>query len=323
MSQKTGYDLLSYEREIWQKGIRFIAGIDEAGRGPWAGPVVAAAVIWPEEVPLSGLRDSKALSSKKREEFFDIIRERAISYGIGMVDAEEIDRVNILQATFSAMKKALEQLSVSPEFLLIDGNHRIPGLNIPQRTLIRGDSLSLSVAAAGVLAKVTRDRIMQQIGRKFPKYGFDRHKGYGTREHREKLSILGPTELHRFTFKPVRKKLGEWGEERAVRFLMDSGYKILDRNVRTRFGEVDILAEDRGVIIFIEVKARSSDRFGRGEESVSMYKQRRIVKSAFQIMKKRNLVNKSFRFDVLSIHSENGKRWRMELIKNAFEGGEE
>ena len=315
------FDPLFYERDLWGKGITCVAGIDEAGRGPWAGPVVAGAVVLAENCYIPGLRDSKTLSPRRREEFSRIIKEKAISYSIGMVDSEEIDNLNILQATFKAMKKALEGLPGRPQFLLVDGCHRIPGIDIPQLALVKGDSLSLSVSAAGVLAKVTRDEIMQRLDKEFPRHGFKRHKGYGTREHEMCLNRFGPTEIHRFSFRPVersRKKLGRWGEERARRFLKDNGYKILGKNVRTRLGEVDILAEDDGIVVFIEVKTRASDRFGRGEESISLVKQRRLVRMAFQIMKSQNLFARDFRFDVLSIYRDRDKKWKMNLIKNAF-----
>jgi uncharacterized protein (TIGR00252 family) len=322
-------DPLFYEKELWQKGIKMVAGIDEAGRGPWAGPVVAAAVIWPEDFYLDGLKDSKALTPKKRNEFFKIIKEKAISYGVGIINAEEIDRVNILQATFKAMRQALAQLQSPPQFLLVDGKHRIPEIDIPQLALVKGDSLSLSIAAASILAKVTRDEIMLGLEEKFPDYGFSRHKGYGTALHQKALKRFGPSRLHRFSFRPVenasgyisRRGLGNWGEEQALRFLEDKGYKIISRNVRTRLGEVDIVAEDKGTVVFIEVKTRSSNRFGRGEEAVSLAKQRRLVKLAFQFMKIKNLTGKDFRFDVLSAFRDGGGVWRMELIQNAFEGG--
>ena len=321
-------DHLFYEKDLWQKGIKFVAGIDEAGRGPWAGPVVAAAVIWPEDFYLKGLRDSKALTAKKRNDFFKIIKEKVIAYGLGVINADEIDRVNILQATFKAMRQALAQLSPSPQFLLVDGKHRIPGIDIPQLALVKGDSLSHSIAAASVLAKVTRDELMFSLDEKFPRYGFSRHKGYGTAFHQKALKKFGPSPLHRFSFRPVenvsgypsRRGLGNWGEEKAARFLEDKGYKVLDRNVRTRLGEVDIVAEDKGTVVFIEVKTRSSNRFGRGEESVSLAKQRRLLRLAFQFMKAKSLTGKDFRFDVLSAFRDGGGAWRMELIQNAFGG---
>jgi ribonuclease HII len=345
------FDTLSYEKELWQKGIKYVAGMDEAGRGPWAGPVVAAAVILPENfysiscgtgftiaagrgrVDFSGIRDSKRLSPKKRKELSIIIKENAVAYSTGIVQSEEIDNLNILQATFKAMKKALEQLPARPQFLLVDGNCRIPGIDMPQLTIIKGDSLSLSIAAASILAKVTRDEIMQKLNRKFPYYGFSRHKGYGTREHEKKLKKFGPSELHRFSFRPVKnfilrqttgagvngKKLGRWGEKRAIKFLQNNGYKILNQNVRTRNGEVDIVAEDNGTVVFIEVKTRFSQNFGRGEEALSLFKQRRLIKVAFQIMKNRHLADRDFRFDVLSLFWDRDKKWKMGLIKNAFE----
>jgi uncharacterized protein (TIGR00252 family) len=316
------FDNLAYEKDLWQKGIKFVAGVDEAGRGPWAGPVVAAAVIFPEDIHIEGIKDSKALSPKKREEFSGIIREKALSFATGIVESDEIDSINILQATFSAMRKALEQLSKKPQFLLVDGNRRIPEVDIPQLAIIKGDTLSMSIIAAGILAKVTRDEIMLKYHEKFPEYGFIRHKGYGTREHEKRLKDFGPSELHRFSFSPVRgakKMLGRWGEEKAVRFLRERGYEILGRNLRTRFGEVDILAENEGVVAFVEVKTRSKDTFGRGEEAVSRLKQKRLIKLAQQIINNNNMSGRSFRFDVLSINFGRDRNWEMELIKDAFQ----
>lgn len=316
------FDTLAYEKDLWQKGIKFVAGVDEAGRGPWAGPVVAAAVIFPEDIHIDGIKDSKALSPKKREQFSRIIREKAFSFGTGIVESDEIDSINILQATFGAMKKALEQLSKNPQFLLVDGNRRIPGIDIPQLAIIKGDTLSVSIIAAGILAKVTRDEIMVQYHEKFPEYGFVRHKGYGTREHEKRLKDFGPSDLHRFSFKPVggaKKTLGRWGEEKAARFLKDRGYEILGRNLRTRFGELDILAENEGVIAFVEVKTRSRDTFGRGEEAVSYLKQKRLIKLAQQIINSKNMAGRDFRFDVLSIYFDRDRKWEVELIKDAFQ----
>lgn len=309
---------------MWQKGIRYIAGIDEAGRGPWAGPVVAAAIIWPEGVYVEGLKDSKKLSPKKRKDFYKIIKEEALSYGLGIVKAEEIDNFNILQATFKAMREALTRLSPRPQFLLIDGNHRLPETDIPQLALVKGDSLSLSISAASILAKVTRDEIMMGLEDKFPQYGFSRHKGYGTIRHEQALRRFGPSAQHRFSFQPVaescrqfsRKLLGRKGEEMASRFLEEKGYKVIGRNIRTRFGEIDIVAKDKETIAFIEVKTRRSDTFGRGEEAISLLKQRRMAKVAVQFMK--NYPDNDFRFDVLAAFSKGEEKWHLELITNAF-----
>jgi len=194
--------LLSFERRLWAQGISLVAGIDEAGRGPLAGPVVAAAVILPRQVALSGLDDSKKLSPAKRETLFGLIHQVAIGVGIGVVHAEEIDRINILQATWKAMNRAIGSLSPAPRHLLVDGGE-IPDQPLPQTGIIDGDSLSASIAAASIVAKVTRDRIMDRYDVLFPVYGFARHKGYGTKEHLEAIRKHGPCPLHRRCFKGV------------------------------------------------------------------------------------------------------------------------
>ena len=173
--------------------------MDEAGRGPLAGPVCAAAVILPDHLELPGLTDSKKLTDKKRRELYPIIKEQAIAYGIGFADQQEIDQINILQATFLAMGRALEQLSIKPELALIDGN-REKNFGIPVKTIVKGDSLSANIAAASVLAKVTRDDLMAEMACLYPEYGFEIHKGYGTKVHYAALREHGPCPIHRMTF---------------------------------------------------------------------------------------------------------------------------
>ena len=187
------------ENRHFQNGILTICGVDEAGRGPLAGPVCAAAVILPPNLEIPGLTDSKKLSDKRRRELYPLIMEQAVAYGIGLASHEEIDTINILQATFLAMERALEQLQVKPELALIDGN-RQKDFGIPVETVVKGDSLSASIAAASVLAKVTRDDIMLAMAEEYPGYGFEIHKGYGTKAHYEALWSLGPSPIHRMTF---------------------------------------------------------------------------------------------------------------------------
>lgn len=196
-------DLLKYEKELYKEGITLIAGTDEAGRGPLVGPVVAAAVILPKNYSLEGLNDSKQLSEKKREKFYDIIYKDAISVGVGVVDAKTIDEINILEASRLAMKKAIQKLSVKPEYVLSDAM-KLDGINIPYKDIIHGDALSLNVAAASVIAKVTRDRMMVELDEKYPEYGFKKHKGYPTKEHLENVKKYGVLENYRFTYKPIR-----------------------------------------------------------------------------------------------------------------------
>ncbi len=192
-------DMWQYEQELFSQGFELVCGIDEAGRGPLAGPVCAAAVILPANLEIPGLNDSKKLTDKKRRELFPIIKEQAIAYGIGLADHEEIDQINILQATFLAMDRALAQLPVKPQFALIDGN-REKDFGLPVKTVVKGDSLSANIAAASVLAKVTRDDIMEQVALEYPGYGFEVHKGYGTKAHYAAIAQLGPSPIHRMSF---------------------------------------------------------------------------------------------------------------------------
>ena len=192
-------DMWQIERSHFEKGITCICGVDEAGRGPLAGPVCAAAVILPPALEIPGLDDSKKLTDKKRRALFPIIKEKAIAYGIAFATHEEIDEINILQATYLAMERAMNNLSVRPEIALIDGN-RTKDFGLPVQTVIKGDSLSASIAAASILAKVTRDYYMEEMAKTYPQYAFDVHKGYGTKLHYEKLAEFGPSPIHRMTF---------------------------------------------------------------------------------------------------------------------------
>ena len=195
-------DLFEFETKASHQGFKNIAGIDEAGRGPLAGPVVAAAVILPSQVNIPGLNDSKKLSTKKREELFPKIQEISVFYGVAVVDQKVIDKINILQAARLAMKQAVETLKITPGLLLIDGNQKIDS-TLNQWVIVKGDSRSLSIAAASVLAKVTRDRIMDDYHKLYPQYEFNRHKGYGTKLHRNLIQEHGPCPIHRNTFKGV------------------------------------------------------------------------------------------------------------------------
>lgn len=200
------YEMQSIEREKHNAGYNFIAGVDEAGRGPLAGPVYAAAVILPDNVFIEGLNDSKKLSEKKREALFDVICEKAVAYSIASIDEKRIDEINILNATFEAMNKAVDGLKIRPDYVLIDGN-RIKGMEIPHETVVKGDSKSVSIAAASILAKVSRDRYIVEIAKIYPEYGFEKHKGYGTAAHNEAILKYGECPIHRRTF--LKKLLGE------------------------------------------------------------------------------------------------------------------
>ena len=199
-------DLWELERGLIAQGISPICGVDEAGRGPLAGPVCAAAVILPPELEIPGLNDSKKLTDKRRRALYDIIIENAVAYGIAMVHEQEIDEINILQATYNAMEQAMLQLSVKPAMALIDGNRARP-FPVPVQTVVKGDSLSANIAAASILAKVTRDRYMEEMAEKYPQYGFEIHKGYGTKAHYAALTEHGMSPIHRRTF--LKKFYGE------------------------------------------------------------------------------------------------------------------
>ena len=194
------------EQQLFEQGIGVVCGVDEAGRGPLAGPVCAAAVILPPNLEIPGLDDSKKLTDKRRRELFPIIKEQAIAYGIGLASHEEIDQINILQATFLAMQRAIDQLDGKADFALIDGN-REKDFGLPVMTVVKGDSRSANIAAASILAKVTRDDILEELAREYPQYGFEVHKGYGTKAHYEALRTHGASPVHRMTF--LKKFYGE------------------------------------------------------------------------------------------------------------------
>jgi ribonuclease HII len=198
-------DWYLYEKAAREEGFQAVCGIDEAGRGPLAGPVFAAAVILPDNCIIEGINDSKKLIPKKREKLFDEICANAVSYGIGFATEGEIDSINILQATFLAMKRAVDAMTIKPDLALVDGN-RMPDLGVETRTIIKGDALCASIAAASILAKVSRDRLLCQIDEIYPEYGFAQHKGYGTAYHLEMLKKCGPCPVHRKTF--LKKILG-------------------------------------------------------------------------------------------------------------------
>ncbi len=207
---KDKVDLLKYEKELYKEGITLIAGVDEVGRGPLVGPVVAAALILPKNYKLDGLTDSKKLSEKKRDAFFEILSKDAIAIGVGVISPQIIDEVNIYEASKLAMLEALNKLKIKPQHVLIDA---MPlNLDINSTSIIHGDALSLSIAAASVIAKVTRDKMMYELDEVYPEYGFKRHKGYPTKEHLENLKKYGPLENYRFTYKPVSDLIIRGGE---------------------------------------------------------------------------------------------------------------
>lgn len=198
--EKRLQDMLINENELRQKGYNYICGIDEAGRGPLCGPVVASAVILDKDIIIEGVNDSKKLTEKKREELYEKIMSNALSVGIGMADINEIEELNILGATKLAMTRAVEDLKIKPDYVLIDGNQNVKTIEIEQQTLVSGDSKSLSIACASIIAKVTRDRLLRDMDEKYPEYGFAKHKGYGTKAHIEAIKKYGITDIHRPSF---------------------------------------------------------------------------------------------------------------------------
>lgn len=192
-------DWFEFEKEALAKGYKSVCGVDEAGRGPLAGPVCAAAVILPEGVIIDGVNDSKKLSEKKRESLFDVIREQAMSYSIAYATVDEIEEINILNATMLAMRRAIDGLDIKADYAMIDGN-KIPPLDIDAECIVKGDAKSMSIACASILAKVSRDRLLYKYAEEYPMYGFDKHKGYGTKVHREAILKYGPCPYHRKSF---------------------------------------------------------------------------------------------------------------------------
>ena len=268
-----------------------IAGVDEAGRGPLAGPVVAAAVILPNSYNLEGLDDSKIVTPKKRSQLYIEIYRQATAIGVGIITAAEIDKTNILQATQHAMKMALGRLKPIPDQALIDG-HALPTQIIPNKGVIKGDQTVDVIKAASIIAKVTRDNMMNQYDMIFPVYGFKMHKGYGTREHMDKLRLNKACAIHRKSFKPVatamptlsslRKegRIGQWGEQVAAVYLVGMGYEILTMNVHCDpYGEIDIIAEKDGIIIFVEVKTYSKEQLGATAQKLDQNKLKKLEKA--------------------------------------------
>ena len=197
-------EMLNYERELYNQGFSLIGGVDEAGRGPLVGPVVAACVILPKDYELPGLTDSKQVSEKKREQLYEIIMKEAVSVGVGIVDAKTIDEINILEASRLAMKLAIDNMPIKPEYVLSDAM-KLTNIDIPYKDIVHGDALSLSIAAGSIIAKVTRDRMLYELDSKYPQYGFAKHKGYPTKAHLEAIKEYGLLDCYRFSYKPVKE----------------------------------------------------------------------------------------------------------------------
>ena len=288
-----------------------IAGVDEAGRGPLAGPVVAATVILDEQNRISGLADSKKLTAKKREKLFQEIMQHA-EVGIGVVDVEEIDKNNILKATQKAMYKAMGALKTKPDKALIDG-YALPNQIIPNKGIIGGDDKIDCIRAASIIAKVTRDRMMQQYDIIFPEFGFARHKGYGTILHMEKLSEYKACPIHRKSFKPVnenlptitwlksQRRIGQWGERLAALEYFNNGYKIHALNhYCAPYGEIDIIAEKDNELVFAEVKTSARKTLGGVEGQVDEVKLQHLSNAIDKYIMDNEIQN-DIRLDVFAI----------------------
>lgn len=306
------------------KNIELLCGVDEAGRGPLAGDVFAAAVILDPSKPIIGIDDSKKLTDKKRKLLFDEIISSAIAYNIATASVSEIDEHNILQATFLAMRRAVDGLKIKPQYILVDGNQN-PRLSVKSECVIKGDSISACIAAASILAKVSRDNYMDELAKEYPAYLFEKHKGYGTKLHYEKIDEFGITEIHRKTFlkKYLAKDnttqnqiIGAKGEQLAKDFLSSKGYRIIEQNFKGKSGEIDIIAQDEQNIVFVEVKTRGANSFYTPLEAVLTQKQKKIIKTAveYAIIRKESM---QMRFDVIEVTTGRGENSVNHII-NAF-----
>ncbi len=350
--------LLHFERHLWAQGVRRVAGVDEAGRGCLAGPVVAAAVVLSPGCVIAKVDDSKKLSRTQREALYEEIAAKALAVGIGRVEAAEIDRLNILQASLKAMRLALENLSTPPDRVLIDGH--LPARSpYPEQAIIDGDARSLSIAAASIVAKVHRDRLMCECDVRYPEYGFAAHKGYGSAAHLAALDAHGPCRLHRRSFGPVAARIaaprselflsfeegiydctnlaelerlgplvkeavdeltadelaalrgayreqrdrlgdiGRRGEAAAAAYLEKRGYQIRVRRYLAAGGEIDLVAEDRDELVFVEVK--TSQQASRPEQRVNRAKRQRLTRAARHYIQYCTAVDPVCRFDVIAV----------------------
>ena len=314
-----------YERKY--QSYQAICGIDEAGRGPLAGPVVAGAVILPKDCEILYLNDSKKLSEIKREQLYREIQEKALAWAVGIVSPGRIDEINILQATYEAMREALSQLSPKAEYILADAV-TIPMVSTPQKGIIKGDAKSMSIGAASIIAKVYRDRLMEALDEVYPGYGFGANKGYGSAEHIDGIKKLGITPIHRKTF--VKNFLpqdgdtatdkGNRGEALAAKQMEKMGYEILERNYHALKGEIDIIAKKDSYIVFTEVKYRKNEAMGSPAEAVNHWKQQNIIRAAKAYMAQNCLeqLGYDFRFDVAEVLTNEGKTY-FRYTEDAFQ----
>ncbi len=321
------------ERMLHRQGFAAVAGLDEVGRGCLAGPVAAGAVVLPRRPSfdvVSIVRDSKQLSRSTLESAYEAVAADAVTRAVGWASPAEIDRVGIAAAVRIAMRRALSELDPLADHLLIDAIG-LPSTNLPQRSIIRGDSKSLSIAAAAIVAKVERDRFMVSLAERHPDYGFEAHKGYATERHRSALERFGPCPVHRMSFAPVLAQShrvepllpsvsGAWAETFAAVALENRGMTLLTRNYRTRYGEIDLIMADGNELVFIEVRARQSQAYGSPAETVSAGKAHRIVAACEEYLQGSDTAWADWRIDVAAVLLDRWNRpMSVEFIESAVE----
>ena len=322
-----------FEREFHRLGLAYVAGLDEVGRGCLAGPVAAGAVILPNSPApqlFEVVRDSKRLSAKQRGEAYEMITRSAVSHAVGWVAPAEIDDIGIVPATRRAMRRALAKLRPAPDALLIDAL-TLPSVNLPQKAIIRGDGKSLSIAAASIVAKVERDRLMSELAQEYEDYGFERHKGYGTARHLDAIRRQGPTPIHRMSFRPLidltartaradRATAGRWAEGFVADALESRGMQVIARNFSGRYGEIDVIALSGRTLAFVEVRARSSTAFATQAETITRAKSKRLVATCYQFLRQTDVEWADWRIDVAAVALDEWNRpTSVEFIESAVE----
>ncbi len=317
--------LYTYDEAVRARCGPLLCGVDEAGRGPLCGPVACAAVILDPQNPVPGVNDSKKLSEARREELYESITQSALAWKVVLVGPERIDAVNILNATMEGMAAAVAGLGQTPGLVLVDGNRTPPGITAPVQCVVKGDATSASIAAASILAKVTRDRVLYELDRQYPQYGLAQHKGYGTAQHIEALQKYGPAPFYRQTFlkklalPPPGQGLGQKGEAVAAKYYRQNGYLVLAHNYRTRFGELDVVLYKGGTVVFAEVKARAGAQKGAPAEAVDAGKRRRLAAAAELWLENSPYAGSPTRFDVVEVTPGGTPgTWQVHCIENAF-----
>jgi ribonuclease HII len=321
--------MVEHEQRWWQSGLTRVAGVDEVGRGCLAGPVVAAAVVLPTQLSIDGIDDSKKLDREMRESLCAQIEQQALGIALSSISAGRIDEINILEASMEAMRHALAHLDPSPQQVLVDGN-RTPGSPYPEMAIVGGDARSISIAAASIVAKVHRDRLMVGHHDAYPEYGFRSNKGYASREHMAALDVHGPCPLHRKSFSPVTRprhddeqlhlELGSRGEALAADYLKAKGYRILERRYRAAGGEIDLVAEKEGCVAFVEVKTSQSSILDYNpEERVAARKKSHLVRASRIYMRDRQTQGGAYRFDVIAVGLQGEAAPQIHHLEAAFE----